>query len=121
MSELKYVTQDTFDADVIHSAEPVLVDVTAVWCAPCRMLEPIVKEVAETWQDKMKVVKLDADQNPGAVEPVWHPGHPDPDVLQGWKTAGAHDGFPVEGETGGEDIAASVNKNRLQSLFFICA
>ena len=67
MSELKYVTQDTFDADVIHSAEPVLVDVTAVWCAPCRMLEPIVKEVAETWQDKMKVVKLDADQNPALM------------------------------------------------------
>lgn len=67
MSELKYVTQDTFDADVIHSAEPVLVDVTAVWCGPCRMLEPIVKEVAETWQDKMKVVKLDADQNPALM------------------------------------------------------
>jgi len=67
MSELKYVTQDTFDADVIQSAEPVLVDVTAVWCAPCRMLEPIVKEVAETWQDKMKVVKLDADQNPALM------------------------------------------------------
>ena len=67
MSELKYVTQDTFDTDVIHSVEPVLVDVTAVWCAPCRMLEPIVKEVAETWQDKMKVVKLDADQNPGLM------------------------------------------------------
>ena len=67
MSELKYVTQDTFDADVIRSAEPVLVDVTAVWCAPCRMLEPIVKEVAETWQDKMKVVKLDADQNPALM------------------------------------------------------
>jgi len=67
MSELKYVTQDTFDADVIQSVEPVLVDVTAVWCAPCRMLEPIVKEVAETWQDKMKVVKLDADQNPALM------------------------------------------------------
>lgn len=68
MAELKYITQDNFETEVIGSSEPVLVDVTAVWCAPCRMLEPIVKEVAETWQDKMKVVKLDADQNPGVLQ-----------------------------------------------------
>ena len=68
MTELEYVTQDTFETEVIHSSEPVLVDVTAVWCAPCRMLEPIVKEVAEAWQDKMKVVKLDADVNPGVLQ-----------------------------------------------------
>lgn len=67
MTELDYVTQETFETEVINSSEPVLVDVTAVWCAPCRMLEPIVKEVAEAWQDKMKVVKLDADENPGVV------------------------------------------------------
>ena len=67
MTELEYVTQDTFETEVIHSSEPVLVDVTAVWCAPCRMLEPIVKEVAEAWQDKIKVVKLDADKNPGVM------------------------------------------------------
>lgn len=67
MTKLEYVTQDTFETEVINSSEPVLVDVTAVWCAPCRMLEPIVKEVAEAWQDKIKVVKLDADKNPGVV------------------------------------------------------
>jgi thioredoxin 1 len=67
MTKLEYVTQATFETEVIHSAEPVLVDVTAVWCAPCRMLEPIVKEVAEAWQDKMKVVKLDADENPAVL------------------------------------------------------
>ena len=68
MTELEYVTQDTFETQVVHSSEPVLVDVTAVWCAPCRMLEPIVKEVAETWQDKLRVVKLDADENPGVLQ-----------------------------------------------------
>ena len=67
MTKLEYVTQDTFETEVIQSAEPVLVDVTAVWCTPCRMLEPIVKEVAEAWQDKMKVVKLDADENPAVL------------------------------------------------------
>ncbi len=67
MTELEYVTQDTFETKVIHAGEPVLVDVTAVWCAPCRMLEPIVKEVAADWQGRMKVVKLDADENPGLL------------------------------------------------------
>ena len=67
MAELEYVTQDTFDAEVVKSTEPVLVDVTAVWCAPCRMLEPVIKQVADEWQGKVKVVKLDADENPGVL------------------------------------------------------
>lgn len=67
MAELNYVTQDTFQAEVVNSAEPVLVDVTAVWCAPCRMVEPIVKELAQEWQGKVKVVKLDADENPSLL------------------------------------------------------
>lgn len=67
MAELNYVTQNTFQAEVVNAAEPVLVDVTAVWCAPCRMVEPIVKELAQEWQGKVKVVKLDADENPGIL------------------------------------------------------
>ena len=67
MTELHYVTQDTFQTEVVNSTEPVLVDVTAVWCAPCRMIEPVVKEVAAEWQGKVKVVKLDADENPGVL------------------------------------------------------
>ena len=93
MSELKYVTQDTFDADVIQSAEPVLVDVTAVWCAPCRMLEPIVKEVAETWQDKMKVVKLDADQNPALMMQYGNLGIPTLMFFKGGKLQERLTGF----------------------------
>ena len=67
MAELNYVTQNTFQTEVVNAAEPVLVDVTAVWCAPCRMVEPIVKELAQEWQGKVKVVKLDADENPGLL------------------------------------------------------
>lgn len=67
MAELTYVTQNTFQTEVVNAAEPVLVDVTAVWCAPCRMVEPIVKELAQEWQGKVKVVKLDADENPGLL------------------------------------------------------
>jgi thioredoxin 1 len=67
MTELEYVTQDTFQTEVVNSTEPVLVDVTAVWCAPCRMLDPVVKQLAEEWQGKMKIVKLDADENPSVL------------------------------------------------------
>ena len=67
MAELEYVTQDTFQAQVVNAGQPVLVDVTAVWCGPCRMLEPVIKQIAEEWLGKVKVVKLDADENPGVL------------------------------------------------------
>jgi thioredoxin 1 len=67
MAEMEYVTQDTFETEVVNATGPVLVDVTAVWCAPCRMLEPVIKQLAEEWQGKVKVVKLDADENPGVL------------------------------------------------------
>ncbi len=67
MTELNYVTQDTFQTEVVEAAGPVLVDVTAVWCGPCRMLEPVIKQVADEWDGKVKVVKLDADANPGLL------------------------------------------------------
>ena len=63
MSELQYVNEDDFQSEVLDSAQPVLVDFTAVWCGPCKMLEPIVVELAADWADKVKVVKLDVDTN----------------------------------------------------------
>ena len=63
MSEIKHVTEDTFQNEVLDSAQPVLVDFTAVWCGPCKMLEPVVKELSTEWEGKAKVVKLDVDNN----------------------------------------------------------
>lgn len=63
MSELEHVGESNFKAEVLEAKSPVLVDFTAVWCAPCRMLEPVVKQLASDWQDKVKVVKLDVDDN----------------------------------------------------------
>ncbi len=63
MSELDYITEDTFQTEVLEASQPVLVDFTAVWCGPCKMLEPVVKELAAEWQDRAKVVKLDVDHN----------------------------------------------------------
>jgi len=67
MSDAQYVNEANFQAEVIQAAEPVLVDVTAAWCGPCRMLDPIVRELALEWQGRVKVVKVDADQNPGLL------------------------------------------------------
>ena len=67
MAELIIVTEDTFQEEVIDSTEPVLVDFSAVWCGPCKMLDPIVKQLAGEWDGKVKVVKIDADQNPNIL------------------------------------------------------
>ena len=64
MADMLYVSEDTFQSEVLDSTQPVLVDFTAVWCSPCKMLDPIVKQLAEQWAGKVKVVKLDVDHNP---------------------------------------------------------
>ncbi len=67
MAELKYVNEADFQTEVLNEQHPVLVDFTAVWCQPCRMVDPIVKELAADWEGKVKVVKLDADKNPNLL------------------------------------------------------
>ncbi len=67
MTDVKYVTEADFQQEVIGADLPVLVDFTAVWCQPCKMIEPIVKQLAGEWEGKVKVVKLDADQNPAIM------------------------------------------------------
>jgi thioredoxin 1 len=67
MGDMLRVTEDTFKNEVLDSAEPVLVDFSAVWCQPCKMLDPVVKQLAGEWDGKVKVVKIDADENPGLV------------------------------------------------------
>jgi thioredoxin 1 len=58
-----HVTDDTFEQDVLQSTMPVLVDYWATWCAPCQMIAPILEEIAEEYADRIKVAKLDIDEN----------------------------------------------------------
>ena len=59
------VTADSFAADVINSDKPVLVDFWATWCGPCRMVAPVLDEIAGEHKDKITVAKLDIDAHPG--------------------------------------------------------
>jgi thioredoxin 1 len=65
MSEVTEVTQDTFEQEILKSDKPVLVDFWAPWCGPCRMLSPIVDELAKDYNGKMKFAKVNTDANGG--------------------------------------------------------
>lgn len=64
MVDIKELDGDNFQVEVIEADRPVLVDFSAVWCGPCKMLDPVVKQLAEEWDGRVKVVKIDVDHNP---------------------------------------------------------
>jgi thioredoxin 1 len=64
MADISKLSGENFEQEVLNADLPVLVDFTAVWCGPCKMLDPIVTQLASEWDGKIKVVKLDVDDNP---------------------------------------------------------
>ena len=67
MADVAEVNDQDFEAQVLRSDKPVVVDFWAEWCAPCRQIAPIIKDLAARYGDQVKVVKLDVDANPNTA------------------------------------------------------
>ena len=64
MTEIVHVSDDSFEQDVLKSNDPVLVDYWAEWCGPCKMIAPVLEEVAKEYSGKLRIAKLNIDDNP---------------------------------------------------------
>ena len=64
MGALKAVTDETFEAEVLQNDKTVVVDYWAEWCGPCKMISPVLEEIAADYPDKLEIVKINIDQNP---------------------------------------------------------
>ena len=62
--KIVYLTDDSFQKEVLESNDPVLVDYWAEWCGPCKMIAPILNEIADEYDGKIKIAKLNIDENP---------------------------------------------------------
>ena len=63
MSDILQVTDETFDSEIVNSDIPAMVDFWAAWCGPCKMVAPVVEELAKEYEGKIKIAKMDVDKN----------------------------------------------------------
>lgn len=90
------VSDNTFEAEVLKSSEPVLVDFFAEWCGPCKAMAPALDQVAAEMKGKVKVVKLDVDQNPAVTGEYGIRAMPTLMLFKDGKVAAQHTGALVQ-------------------------
>ena len=66
--KISHITDDSFEEDVLNASGPVLVDFWAEWCGPCKMIAPVLEDLAEEYDGKLKICKLDVDSNKKMAE-----------------------------------------------------
>ena len=102
------VTDSTFEQEVLKSSEPVLVDFHAVWCGPCKAMAPALDQIASEMKGKVKVVKIDVDENPGVTGTYGIRAMPTLIMFKGGKVAAQHTGAIVQKKKLEDWINASV-------------
>ena len=85
MADIKHVTDADFQAEVLESEQPVLVDFWAPWCGPCRVVAPVLEEIAAEHGDKLTIAKLNIDENPQIARDYQVMSIPTMTVFQGGK------------------------------------
>lgn len=93
MANLQIVNDSTFQAEVLQSDLPVLVDFYADWCGPCKALAPVIDRIAERFSGKLKVVKLNTDDSPNAPRDYQVRGIPTLILFQGGEAVDKKVGF----------------------------
>ena len=104
MAEIK-VTESNFEAEVLNSDVPVLIDFWASWCGPCRMLAPVIEEIAEEYEGKLKVCKVNVDEEMKLANAFNITSIPLVVLIKDGKVAGSRLGFRPK-----EDIIAMFTK-----------
>ena len=102
------VTDKSFEQEVLKSNEPVLVDFHAVWCGPCKAMAPALEQVAAEMKGKIKVVKVDVDENPQVTVTYGIRAMPTLILFKGGKVAAQHTGAIVQKKKLEDWITASV-------------
>ena len=98
MSETQKTTDATFKQDVLESSLPVVVDFWAEWCGPCRMIAPALEEIATELKGKVKIVKLNIDENPSVAQNLGIRSIPTLIVFKDGKAAAQKVGAAPKGE-----------------------
>jgi thioredoxin 1 len=93
MSQVSSVSDASFDTEVLQSSLPVLVDFWAEWCGPCRMIAPIVDEIATQYEGKVKVLKLNVDESSAIPAKYGVRGIPTLMLFKGGKMAASKSGY----------------------------